>query len=811
MKKGILALLTGIVACPLFTYSQKALPVHIAGQVADSASRQPLGYATITLLKAASLQPVVNTLTDEQGRFSLASPAAGRYQLGIQLSGYAPRILQAFTLDFLHPSYIMPPLYLRATPQQLKAVTVAGQKPLLEVKEDMLVYNVENDLNKDQLTALEMLRRVPLVTVDLEGNIQLKGSSSFKVLLNGKSSAMLAKSPRQALRAFPAGVIRRIEVITQPSARYDADGAAGIINIVTQQAFGGYNGNLYANDNSRGFAGAGGALNTRISGIGIAAYGGTSYFRNKGRSEGVRESYLPGNQSTLLQNGSSVFDGTYYFGNLELSYDLDSTSSLSVYGNMNISYNSNNAPQENFLYDNALQLAQTGHYTSYTSYKSRSCDLGLDYQQHFRQPEHTLGVSLNHNAGNNGIQAANHQVNEPGGEMSSGNINDEHNTETTAQLDYTRPLPHRQKLETGAKAIFRTIASDYRQQSEMAAASEQEAVHQNNRFLYRQNVLALYGIYAFYIKKKVSIQVGARLEHTHINAHFTAIDSSYQNDYLNFIPTANIVIPLPHTQTISLSYSRRLQRPWVWNLNPYVNDNDPNNISYGNPGLRPELNHSLGLNYNTILKGIRLLASADYTFTRHAMEAFVAIDSLKGITAATFANIGRRTATGFNINISVQPLPRLSLSGNVRTQYTTLKTRDAAGLHNTGWSANSYINMDYDLGKGFKTAAAFYLNGSQPALQGRTPGYVTHSLTVRKSLFKQRAAVNLTLDQPFQKEIAWKTVIHDPSFYRSNTFYYPVRAIRIGFGWKFGQLKESVTRKKGVQNDDVKQQAASKP
>ncbi|WP_217602082.1 TonB-dependent receptor [Chitinophaga sp. GbtcB8] len=811
MKNGILTLLTGILSCPLLAHAQKPASLHITGQVADSASRKPIGYATITLLKAAGLQPVLNTLTDEQGRFTMPNLSAGRYQLGISITGYTARILEPFTLDSLHPYYAQPPLYLPAALQQLKAVTVAGQKPLLEVKDDRLVYNVENDLNKDQLTAAEMLRRVPMVTVDPEGNVQLKGSSSFKILLNGKSTTMLARNPKEALRAFPAGVIKSIEVITQPSAKYDAEGAAGIINIITRHTINGYNGNLYANDNSRGFAGAGGSLNARIGQVGVAAYAGASYFRNKGRSEGLRENYLYGNQSTLIQNGNSIFDGTYYFGNLELSYDLDSTSSLSVYGNVNISYNSNNAPQQVKLYDERQKLEQTGSYTSYTNYKSQAYDLGVDYQKRFRQPDQTLSLSLNRNTGNNDQQSDNQQLNVPGGYTGFSNTNDEHNTETTLQLDYTQPLPHGQKLETGAKAILRTIESSYQQQGEMSITRDPMNPDRNNTFNYRQNVLAAYTTYAFKIKNRVNVLLGVRLEHTHINAHFIANDTSLRTDYLNFIPTANITFPLPHMQAVSLSYSRRLQRPWVWNLNPYVNDNDPNNITYGNPGLQPELNHSFGLNYNILFKGIRLLAGMDYTFTHKAMESYVAIDTASGITATTYANIGRRNATGFNLNVSLQPLPRLSLSGNLRTQYTSLQSRNGTGLHNTGWSANSFINLDYDLGKGFKTEAAFYLNSSQPVLQGRAPGYVTNSFTLRKSLFHQRAAVNLTLDQPFQKEIAWKNVIHDPSFYRSNTFYYPVRAIRIGFGWKFGQLKESVTRKKGVKNDDVKQQESSKP
>jgi outer membrane receptor for ferrienterochelin and colicin len=331
-------------------------------------------------------------------------------------------------------------------------------------------------------------------------------------------------------------------------------------------------------------------------------------------------------------------------------------------------------------------------------------------------------------------------------------------------------------------------------------------------FNYRQDVLALYTTYRFKVKKQLNIQLGARLEQTYINAHFISGDTSLRSGYLNFIPSVNISLPLPNMQTIALSYGRRLQRPWVWNLNPYVNDNDPNNILYGNPDLHPEFNHSFGMNYNGLVKGIRITLGTDYTFTNNAIEPYATIDSVKGITASTYANIGRRAATGFNFNAGLQPNKHWHLNVNARAMYTTLRNNNGTALlQHTGWSANSFISSDYDLGKGFKTEVSFLLNSSRPTLQGSTPGYITYTLTLRKALFHQKGTLSLNLDQPFQKEIAWKSIISDPSFYRSSTFYYPVRSIRIGFNWKFGQLTQAVSRKKGVKNDDVKQGDGSKP
>lgn len=810
MKKGLLTLLTGILSCPFFAYAQRTASTGISGQVADSASRKPLGYATITLLKTTDLQPLMNTLSDDQGRFLLKGVYQGEYRIGISNVGYSTKVTDPFTADSLRPAEL-PVIYLSRSSQQLQTVNVTGQKSLLEVKDDKLIYNVENDISKDVLTAAEILRKVPLVTVDPDGNIQLKGSSNFKILLNGKSTSMMARNPREALRAFPASLIKSIEVISQPSARYDAEGAAGIINIVTREKFAGYNGSLFANYNTRGFAGGGASFNAKTGKLGIAAYLGGNYFRNKGRLDGRRESYVPDNHNTLLQSGTSVFDGSYYFGNLELSYDLDSSSSLSLYSNLDLSHNTNNAPQQNLYYDSLQQLYQTGQYNAYTKYRSNTYDVGLDYQKKFKQAGRSVSVSVNRNAGNNRQQTDNRQQNDPGPDQQIFNNNDEHHTETTFQVDYSQPLPRRQSLETGAKAILRTIESDYQQQVHQEGYGVRTIKDRTDVFHYKQNVLALYGNYRFRIKQRLNVLLGARLEHTHLRANFISSDTTLNTDYLNLIPSASISLPLSQAHVIGFAYSRRLQRPWVWNLNPYVVDTDPNNLSFGNPGLRPEQNQSFLLGYNGRVKGARLSLSVDHVFTNNAIEPFTAIDDVTNITVTTYANIGRRAATGLNLNTSLQPAPRWEVLVNARGMYTTLEGGNGTSFRNYGWSGTAYVSTDYDLGYGLKTEATLSVNTSKPILQGRTPGYINHTITLRKELFKRRAVLGMHMDQPFQKEIAWRSELKDPLFSRTSTFYYPVRALRVSLNWKFGQLKESVSRKKGVNNNDIKQNDGGKP
>lgn len=808
MIRGFTFLLLALHLCFQPAHAQQKPATAITGQVVDSANGKEISYATITLLRAADMKPVNNALSDEKGKFSFHAIPYGQYKIGYSVVGYTAALSETVVLDSLHRTFKLDTRQLVKTSQQLKGVEVTAQKPLLEMKDDKLVYNVENDINKDNLTASEMLRRVPMVTVDMDGNIKLKGSDNFKVYLNGKSTSVVAKSPKDALKSFPANIIKSIEVISEPSAKYDADGAAGIINIITKKKFSGYNGSLSANYNTLNQGYGGGSVNAKFGKFGISSYLGVSIFGNKNRMEGRTENYIPGFRTTLEQSSEGKFNGKYGYANLELSYDLDSSSSISVYGNLNGNDYKNTRPELNHTYNENRQLIRTGNYLMESKNTWNSYDLGLDYQKKFKNPEHELTFSTNFNNDKNGGNTNNSQVNDPGVDNYYRNINDEKNTETTFQLDYSLPLPKEMKLETGAKAIFRNIESDYEQSTRDEDGKYVPNPRRSNVFKYGQDVLAYYATYRFKIKKKLSIRLGARVENTRIDGRFISSDTSIRANYTNFIPTVNIMLPFKNPgNMVTFAYSRRLQRPWVWNLNPFVDDNDPNNIRYGNPNLNPEFNHSFGLNYSgMVFKKLRINTGANHTFTNNAIEQYATIDESKGITSFTFANIGKRSSTGINFNTNVPITKKWNLNTNLRAEYTVLNNNNNLGnLRNDGWSGNGYASTDYDFGKGFKGELSVYFSTSRPTLQGRNAGYYANSIALRKELFDKKMTLSLGLDQPFQKERVWKSTVKDESFLRYSAFYNPARALRIGVRWNFGKLKEPVSRKKGVSNDDLKQ------
>ncbi|MCW3464693.1 outer membrane beta-barrel family protein [Chitinophaga nivalis] len=799
MLKSIPLLL--LCCCVLVLHAQQ-LPTVVTGQVADSNTRKPVEYATVVLIQAHNQKNIAHVQADNNGNFMFSGVAYGAYQVGISMLGYAPRVVDTFHLDSLHLTHRVGTRFLSPTAQQLSGVTVKGKRPLVEIKDDRLVYNVENDIDKDVAAASDIMRKIPMITVEADGTIKLRGQTNYKVLMNGRATSIVTKNPKDALRGFPASIIKRIEILTEPSAKYDAEGIGGIINIITKKNIIGYNGSIYTNYDTRGSGSGGGTISAKQGKFGLTAFANVNGYKNRSTSESMRESYVPGNKNTLQQSSSNQVHGLSGTGNLELNYDIDSTNFLTVYGGLNKGNSGNFSPQDIFHYDSLRHLTQSGYYTSENKSNSSGLDLGLDYQHKFKKPDHEFSFVANMNSSLSNSYTDNQQRNQPGTDSFYRNNNIEKNREINLQTDYSLPLRKGQKLEMGAKAVFRHVSSNYEQLIRNKDGEYIVNPARANIFQYDQNILALYATYRFKIGKKMSTTMGARLEKTFMKGEFISNNTDLASQYLNLIPTISINRQFKSLNAIVFSYSRRLQRPWIYNLNPYVNDNDPNNISYGNPNLKPAFTNSFGLYYNCMLKTTSLNIGADYSFSNNNIQNITTLDTLKGVTYTTFDNIGKTINGGISVSARVPLTSKWNIGFNGRLNYSRMETGGTANLKNSGFNVNGYMNTDYDLGRDFRADAYFYCSSGSPSLQGSTAAAYGYGFTIRKEFLHKKASVTFTADQPFRNNGVYSDETRDPNFYRSITTYTPANAYSFGFSWRFGKLQEAVSRKKGVSNSD---------
>lgn len=768
----------------------------VTGQVIDSITGKPVEFATVVLMQAADRKAVAHTLADSQGGFNFGSVAFGSYQIGITMLGYTPRMLDSFRVDAAHLTHRLGIRYLSQTMRQLGGVTVTGKKPLIELEDEKLIYNVENDIEKDNSSASDIMRKIPFVTVDADGTIKLKGQTNYKVLLNGKATSMITRDPKEALKAYPASIIKRIEIITEPSAKYDAEGIGGIINIITQKHTIGYNGSLFSSYNTLGRFNGGGSFSARKKKVGITAYVSGSSENTRFSSSIIRESFIPGSKGRLEQNTETRKNSHSLSGSLELTYDIDSSNSIGISTSGTINRSTGRMPQDNYWYDSTNQLIQTGIYQSDNYNPAKGVGTGVDYQHKFKQPGHELSFVLYRISGSADGHTDNTQHNDPGTDSFYRNNNVIQNRLITLQADYTLPLPHDQQLETGIKGTFQHTENTTTQIVRNSQGDTIPNPERNNIFNTRLDILALYITYRFKIGSKISVKPGTRLEQTYQTGDFISNKTTISSNYLSLVPTLNITWQMETLSTLSLSYSRRLQRPEILSLNPYINDNDPYNITYGNPNLKPSYANSFGLYLNKIMEKLSLTSGIDYTFTNNSIQNVISVDGTKGITRTTYDNIGKSKAAGVNLGLRFALTKKWNVSTNGRVSYTDFN--NGSNLHSSGFSCNVYMNTDYNFGHDFRGDAYGYFYSSSPSLQGSSGSNIGYGFTLRKDLLNKKLSLTLSADQPFRKQRPLISEIKDASFHRVYTANFPANSYSFSISWRFGKLTNNATRKSTI-------------
>ncbi|MFM9946075.1 MAG: TonB-dependent receptor domain-containing protein [Bacteroidia bacterium] len=786
-----------------FTFAQSKLT--ISGTLADNSDKKALEFATVSLIDTLTKLPKSNTFTNENGKFVFDNITSGDYFITVNTKGFT--VYKSKTIVLEKTAIVLDTLFIEKSSKELKEITVVAAKPLLEIETDKIIYNVENDVTLQGMMALDALKKLPFVTVDAEDNIQVKGSSNFKVLLNGKSTSIVAKNPSEALKSFPTALIKRIEVITEPSAKYDADGTAGIINIITQKKVVGYNGNVYLNYSTRGQNQGGGSLNIKWGKLGFSSYfGGNMYkYVNQTTSDLYRLNKTPGYKSRLNQHSTSNSNGYWQWGNMELAYDFDTLHTLSIYASPNGGAYNSNSDQITEIRDSAGLLSQSFKTDINSENKNPSFDIGLDFSKRFKDNEdHEISFSALRQTSKDNSNYVSIQDYLNIDDRDIFNTNRSKNIEHTFNLDYEKPFKNEGSLETGGKIILRNLVSDYQLLQRINSFEEyQENASLTNSLHYNQNVGSIYSVYAMPYKK-FRFKVGLRAEQTWINASFNNDSLPITSNYLNLIPTAAISKKIKKIHTLKLNYSKRIQRPWMYYLNPYINNQNPRSISFGNPNLLPEKTHSVSLSWNYFFKQNSLDLSLSNAFTDDVITSFSWLDS-SDVSYTTYFNMAKSNSLGFNLSFYGMLFKKMQVWASYRTSYVTITNKLDASLSRSGFSQGGHGSATYNFKYGISATLGGWINRGAPTLQSIRPVNYNYNLAVRKALLKKKLNVGLVANNFLEPKQSLKTVTEDVTFYsesywNNNLFRY----YSISVSYNFGKLRENVSRKKGVTNDDKK-------
>jgi outer membrane receptor for ferrienterochelin and colicin len=775
----------------------------VAGTVKDQVGK-PVAYATLGVLKEDGSQ-VAAAYSGEDGTFNIKVPAPGNYILGISSVGFTA-VRLPFTLATEKKGYHFTGIQLSPSTSQLKAVDIISRKQLIEQKPGMLVYNAENDISNKGGTAADVLRKAPALNVDPQGNVTMRGSGSLKILINGKYSGQIARSPADALNMMPADIIRSIEIITNPSAKYDAEGAAGVINIITKKGKQDLSGALEITGSNLEQA-----FNPRFSMArnkwNMSFHGHLHRLRNKKTETLERTSLKDGEpQVKIAQHTEKNNVMPHSSAEMNIGYTPNDNNEFNLgvnawLGNWPESYS-----QVNSIFSPAGVVTDMYNQSVNNTARFRGADFSLGYTRKFKKSGQELTVLAQFSPSSDRSSYNATQFAE-GQKLRYQELNKSNTTnqEWTLQADYNHPLDANGKylLESGLKSIFRSAhnnynvwASEHTQPESMLPQPDRSDV-----FVYHQDVLAGYSLLKMNLSKSWYVETGARVEGTSLNGHFRTTGTRFSNNFVNFIPTATVTRKLPNDQTLTLSYSKRITRPYIWDLNPNANASDPKNIITGNPELRPELAHQGELSYGfNKSNGLFINTALFYKQTDDGIIDFTTTDK-DGISTTSKQNLAGNRQGGANTSISFKITPEWGINNNVNVNYLHYNSGGLLSV-NSGWGADVNLNTTYKLPADFSVQLFGEITSRTITLQGYKTSRYYYSAAVKKALPVSRMMVTLAAINPFNTSIGQIDVMNTSSFVSSMNNRYFTQAVKLTFNWEFGKMFEQ-TNKKKISNDDV--------
>ena len=643
---------------------------------------------------------------------------------------------------------------------ELQGVEIVKQKALVKSDIDKITYNIEDDPDSKSNSTLEMLRKVPMVTVDGEDKIQVNGSSSFKIYVNSKPNQMMSNNPSEVLKSMPASSIKRIEVITNPGPKYDAEGVGGILNIITHgKSIEGYTATFNANASNQGLGG--GVYTTIKSGkLTMSANLNYSYFDQPTIYSGSTRktlSNISSSSSDIESLGTTDYHGDSKYGSIEASYEIDTlrllTASFDLYGGSNSNSGNSSVLATSPLTGNHLYSYNTLRHSK-SSYAY--IDGGIDYQRTFSVEDRLFTLSYKIGSEPDAsdsytdyadLRAADGWEKFLDRLKSQRNDGSENTIEHTFQVDYTTPFAKHHTIETGLKYILRNNTSED-DRYELDVLDSEHSSH----YKHRNDILAAYLGYGLKIKK-FSGRLGLRYEHTLQDVEYKlGPGTDFKQHFNDLVPSASLGYKLGQTTNLRLGYNMRIYRPGIWYLNPYLDDSTPTNISPGNPNLSSEKSHTISLNFSKFTPKFNISLSPQYTFTNNSIENVVKmmrdtdIPGLKHPTGmdvlyTSYENIGRSQSFHFNSYINWNASKNTRVYMNSRLSYTDMD--DGGTMSNCGWTLFAYGGAQQTLPKNWNISCNLYAYTPSIMLQGRGSSYSNYTISVQKSWMKKR--LNLTL------------------------------------------------------------------
>lgn len=797
-----------LVLSVLTVYAETEKGAQITGKVIDASTKQGMEFANISLRKTGSKEFIKGTVSDQLGAFRLDGVSNGNYVVAVSVVGYAT-FEKELTIGTGQKTINLRNILLKEDTQLLNEVQVVGQRSQMKFEIDRKVFNVDQSLATAGGSASDVLGNIPSVQVDPEGEVSLRGNSSVTVWINGKESGLSADNRAQILEQLPAESIERVEVITNPSAKYNPEGTAGIINIVLKKnRKAGYYGSLQAGVDTRGGYNAAGNVNFSSGKFESFVNVGTRVRKSEG------EGYT--NRQNLDDNGDPVS----YLNQLRNDEDTRKP----VIARMGTTYHATDKDHFSFSGFGLLGRGDETDWLNYTSNipgsftsslrtsaEKRKMNIGnfeIGYKRDFSEKSN-LDLSASYNLVNITPESSFLQVSNYAGGTSTSSYQFQENVmkprKWEFQADYVTEFGEQNKIEAGYKGEFLTSKSKV---STYSGISEGNAAFNEglyNNFTYDQNVNALYATYSKRINR-FGIQLGLRGEHTRTNTNSLGYNQSetdhpaYKDDYFSFYPSAFLSYQLPSNNELQLNYTRRVSRPWGGQLNPFVNLTDSTNISYGNPLLLPQYSNSLELNYIKNWENHTLSASLYYRNTDNVIQRISYRDG--DIMKSTFENIAKTQSAGTELILKNNLFRMIDLTSTLNFYYNKLDgfsylpagaTTPVVGEADEDFSWSARIIANVMLPWGVSLQATGDYNSRELVAQGYRKANHAIDLGLRKSFLDRKLSLTINTRDLLNSRKR-ETITSGSGFSQESVFARSGRTVGFTLTYNFGNMKGSSKR-----------------
>jgi outer membrane receptor protein involved in Fe transport len=781
---------------PLFAQQGKTT---VSGTVIDKNTRQPVEFVNVLLLNQKDSTTINGTITDKKGKFSMDEIAPGSYFILYSYIGYDSAATQQLNITGEHKNLNLGNVELNATAKKLTEVTVASTKTTLNTSIDRKVYNVDQDIMSKSGAASDILKNIPSVEVDIDGNVSLRGSESVMILINGKLSPLMGKTRAEVLQSLPANSIERIEVITNPSARYRPDGTSGIINIVLKKNIKrGWNGSVTGNAGNKDRYNGNISLSYNPGKLNM--FGSYSLRKDSRlRTNAIDRIYFDSTakiSSYYSESGISKMRPVTNVGTLGFDYTINEHNSFGISGDYYYRKLTKHDIINKYTYNEQYNLIDNYDRLRYDPEWEKQTSVAAFVEHKFKKEDHEIRLEFNHSKSDE--VEDNHYWNIyylPARATDYDNtIIRQADNENQLTLDYTLPINESSKLEAGYDGSFNTKDLDfYGEYYDTAQKNFVKDLVKTNLFLYKESIRAVYITYekAF---KAFGFSAGLRAEQVNLKGNLVTIDSLIKNNYFKLYPTLHLSYEINDDNELQLNYSRRINRPDPDELNPFPEYRDPRNLRAGNPKLLPEIINSVEFGYKWKNKNYSFVPSLYY---RYKTNGFTEV--IKQVNDSTFLttseNLSNDQSAGLELIFSAKAGKIFSgnLSGNIF--YNQIDASNL-GYSNTKKivSFSTNINTTFTITKNTMLQLSGNYRSARLTPQGKVYPRFVANFGVRQDLLKKKLAITLTISDLFATG-RYKNDFNTVYFNQSSLGKRDVQIFYIGASYRFGQTKKPKEQK----------------